>query len=306
MLEVNVELGKVSRIGSLAACIGYFDGLHLGHQQLISKTIELANENGLASALITFEPDPWVVLRELTSIEHINSLAQRKTIVDNLGIDIWISIAFTKELANLKPDAFINDVLIALGVNELVCGFDFTFGSFGQGDTKLLGECHEFNTTVIDPVLKDEVKISSTLIEENIRKGNLSLVRELLSRPYTLISEVIHGRNRGEEIGFATANIDVNGTYVVPKTGVYAGVVNYDGEKYVSVVNVGHNPTFNERTNISIECHLLDFSGDLYGKTIEVEFYEFIRDERKFDNVEALTYQIKKDIEKARGFSSFW
>ena len=306
MLEVNVELKKVCRIGSLAACIGYFDGLHLGHQQLISKTIELANEKGLTSALITFEPDPWVVLKELTSIEHINSLDQRKKIADNLGIDVWISVAFTKELANLEPDAFIQDVLIALGVNELVCGFDFTFGNFGKGDTELLREYREFSTTVIAPVLKDGVKISSTLVEDNIRRGNLSLVHELLTRPYTLISKVVHGRNRGKEIGFATANIDVNGVYVMPKIGVYAGAVNYGEKKYAAVINVGHNPTFNERTDVSIECHLLDFSGDLYGKNIEVEFYEFIRDERKFTNVEALIKQIKKDIEKARKISSFW
>ena len=300
MLEYNVSLSGIKRIGNIAACIGYFDGLHLGHQQLVNKTIQLAKENRLSSALITFDPDPWVVLKGIGSIEHITSIEQRKKIVADLGIDIWISIEFTKELAALDPNVFIDEVITALGVKELVCGFDFSFGKFGIGTTETLQSCDKFNTTVIEAVKKEGVKISSTLIEENIIKGNVKLANELLTRPFTIISTVIHGRNRGKGIGFPTANIDVNGIYVIPKVGVYAGSILYANEKYSAVINVGYNPTFNKRDDISIECHLINFEGDLYGETIEVEFLDFLREERKFANVAELTEQINKDIEHVK------
>jgi len=300
MLEFSIKSSETIGIKEIVACIGYFDGIHHGHQALISKAVELAKINGTKSALITFDPDPWVVLKDITDVPHLTSLEQRKEIVSNLGIDIWICVEFTKEFASLEPIEFIENVIRRLKITDLVCGFDFKFGKMGKGDTELLNSCDFFKTHAIEPVMYDGVKISSTLVETLIHSGDISKANVLLSRPYTIRSKVIHGRGQGKVLGFPTANVDVNSIYVIPKYGVYLGYVMLDNIKYRSVINVGNNPTFDGIAETSIECHIIDFDNNIYDTIIDIEFVEFVREERKFDSKDDLIKAVMSDIEYAK------
>ena len=300
MLEFNIKSSETIGNEEIVACIGYFDGIHCGHRSLINKAVELAKVNGSKSALITFDPDPWVVLKGITDIKHLTSLDQRKEIVSNLGIDIWICVEFSKEFASLEPMEFIENIIRKLNITDLVCGFDFRFGKMGKGDTELLNNCDFFKTHVIEPVMYDGVKISSTLVETLIQSGDISKANALLSRPYTIRSKVIHGRGQGKELGFPTANVDVNSIYVIPKYGVYLGYVVLDGIKYRSIINVGNNPTFEGVDETSIECHIFDFDKSIYDSTIDIEFIEFVREERRFDSKDDLIKAVLLDIEYAK------
>ena len=162
-----------------AACIGYFDGFHLGHRQLVNETVKYAKKYGLQSAVITFDPDPWVVLKGLENVEHIMSIAQRQQIAEELGIDCWYQITFSKALAAFEPDVFIKKVIEPLGVKHLVCGFDFTYGAFGKGKANDLLSYSTFSTQIIAPITYLDEKISSTRIENYIRNGEMELVEEI-------------------------------------------------------------------------------------------------------------------------------
>lgn len=285
---------------SCAACIGYFDGFHLGHRQLVNETVKYAKEHSLQSAVITFDPDPWVVLKGLENVVHIMSISQRQQIAEELGIDCWYQIKFSKELAGYEPDVFIKKVIEPLGVKHLVCGFDFTYGAFGKGKANDLLSYTTFTTQIISPITYLDEKISSTRIENYIRSGEMDIVEEILGKPFTMESMVVHGHKIGHTIGFPTINLDVENTYVLPKNGVYAGFMNYQGKKYIAMINVGKNPTFHKEHKMSVEAHILDFNEMIYDEIIQLEFKYFIRDEISFSSKEELMDQITNDISTIR------
>lgn len=279
----------------MVACIGYFDGMHLGHQALIKKTIEVAKELDVESALITFDPDPWVTLKNLENVKHITPLNQRTNLAVKMGIDNIIILSFTKEMANLSAQSFLNDILMKCNLKALVCGFDFHYGKNGEGDVHRLKKDASFDVYEIASVDEGGEKISSTRITKCIEEGDMELAERLLGYPFEIIGYVRHGKHQGVTIGFPTANIAYSDEFLLPKPGVYAGYAFVNGAKYMCMINIGHNPTFNYSQELSMEAHLIDFKGNLYDRRIRIQFKKYIREEKKFQFVGNLIMQLEQD-----------
>lgn len=279
----------------MCACIGYFDGIHLGHQKLISATSEMAERYHCDSALITFDPDPREVTVKYADVHHIMTLRQKINKAMDLGIDNIYILKFTEEMSKLTPDAFIEMLLKTCDLKGLVCGFDFHYGYKGQGNAETLKACGKFEVAVIEPVSDSGGKISSTRIQQLIRDGDVSTAERLLGSPYEVEGIVVEGHHKGTGIGFPTANLQISTEYVAMHPGVYAGYVWIDRKRYRGMINFGHNPTFNYTNKLSLEIHLLDFEGDLYGKRLRVQFKHFLREERQFKTVGNLIMQLEQD-----------
>ncbi len=295
MRIVNVKLGEIRKQKNpVVACIGYFDGMHKGHQALVNATIEKAKELGVESGLITFDPDPWVTLRNEKDVKHITPLQQRINIAVELGIKNIFILNFTKEMAALSPLDFIK-VLDSCNIKALICGFDYHYGQFGKGDIESLKRDADFEVVVIDAVNDNEGKISSTRITNLIEEGEVHKAEELLGYAYRVEGYVVHGNAKGRTIGYPTANVSVPSEYLEPKGGVYACFALIDGKKYKAMVNIGHNPTFNYTETMSLEAYILDFSGDLYDKRLKISFKYYLRPEKKFKYIGNLKMQLEQD-----------
>ena len=295
MRIVNVKLGEIRKQKNpVVACIGYFDGMHKGHQALVNATLEKAKELGIESGLITFDPDPWVTLRDAKDVKHITPLQQRINIAVELGIKNIFILNFTKEMAALSPLDFIK-VLDSCNIKALICGFDYHYGQFGKGDIESLKRDADFEVIVIDAVSDSEGKISSTRITNLIEEGEVHKAEELLGYAYRVEGYVVHGNAKGRTIGYPTANVSVPSEYLEPKSGVYACFALVDGKKYKAMVNIGHNPTFNYTETMSLEAYILDFSGDLYDKRLKISFKYYLRPEKKFKYIGNLKMQLEQD-----------
>ena len=303
---IKTQINDLSQIGlrkeDVVACIGYFDGVHLGHQALINKTIERAKELNAKSMLITFHPDPWSVINRKSNVKHITPLKTKLEVIQSFGIDEVIIMKFDSSFSKLSPDDFVNHVLIGLGIVELVIGSDFKFGYRGAGNVSYLKETfgHAILTHEINLEETDQDIISSTYLIQTILRGEVDKTEQLLGRPYKISGFVIHGAKTGRKIGFPTANLKIEDEFVIPKEGVYAGYVYVGDEKYQSIVNIGYNPTINTRDELSIETHILDFDQVIYGEVIHQTFNKRLRDELKFDSVDALIDQMENDEIEAR------
>ncbi|MBQ9327592.1 MAG: bifunctional riboflavin kinase/FAD synthetase [Solobacterium sp.] len=281
----------------VAACIGFFDGVHKGHQKLIQKTIERAKELNCASALITFEPDPWVTIRHLPvdQLEHLTTARQKNNLVIEQGINNIYVLDFTPEMAALSPDDFLIRVLGQLNLKALVCGYDFHYGAGGQGNAETLTSRLLIPVDIVDEVSFEGAKISSSRICEAVKQGDFYQAYQLLGHPFTMDGIVAHGAHKGTAMGVPTANISYNLEYVLPKTGVYSAHVSVKGKMYGAMVNVGHNPTMNYKESISVEAHLFNFHEDIYGERISVIFEQYIRPEMQFSSVDNLIMQLERD-----------
>jgi len=289
MEVIKLNGNKVKQ--NTVCAIGFFDGVHLAHQELIQKTIEIGNQKGLQKAIITFDVHPKSVLFDL-EYHYLTPLARKLEIFETFDVDYVYLIVFDKEKAQLSPQEFIDFYLQQ--IDTLVCGFDFKFGVRGSGKVETLQACPYFETVVVDEVTYDGFKVGSTHIRDLIQGGQVDKVNEVLGDYYSIKGEVVHGAKKGRMIGYPTANIDSN-EYLMPRRGVYATLTVIDGVVYPSMSSIGHNPTLNCRIDLSLESHIFDFDGDLYGKTIEVKFIHRLRDEIKFDSIEALIAQIDQD-----------
>ena len=295
MRIVNVKLGEIRKQKNpVVACIGYFDGMHKGHQALVNATLEKAKELGVESGLITFDPDPWVTLRNEKDVKHITPLQQRINIAVELGIKNIFILNFTKEMAALSPLDFIK-VLDSCNIKALICGFDYHYGQFGKGDIESLKRDADFEVVVVNAVNDNEGKISSTRITNLIEEGEVHKAEELLGYAYRVEGYVVHGNAKGRTIGYPTANVSVPSEYLEPKGGVYACFALIDGKKYKAMVNIGHNPTFNYTETMSLEAYILDFSGDLYDKRLKISFKYYLRPEKKFKYIGNLKMQLEQD-----------
>ncbi len=273
------------------AAIGFFDGVHLAHKKLINKTIEHANKHNLKKAIITFDVHPKSILFDL-EYSYLTPLERKIEIFKEFDLDYIYVIEFTKEKAQLTPQEFINYYLE--GVHTIVCGFDFKFGVRGSGNIDTLKESTTFQTIVVDEITYEGYKVGSTHIRDLINSGQVSKVEEVLGDYYSIKGEVIHGHKRGRTIGYPTANCDTT-NYLVPKNGVYVTMTKHDGVWYKSMSSVGHNPTLNCRVDVSVESNIFDFNKEIYGDIIEIKFVKRLRDELKFDSVEALIAKIDQD-----------
>ena len=257
----------------LVMALGFFDGIHKGHQTVITTAVDLAKRTNRKSAIMTFDPHPSVMLRK-KSIRYITPLDDKIQIVEDLGLDYVFVIHFSEEFASLIPEQFVNQYLVGLNVRHVVAGFDYTYGQFGKGTMEELPRYANgcFTQTVIEKQTLDDEKVSSSRIRETLKVGNFLEFYHLVGRYYVTKGHVIHGEKRGRTLGFPTANIEVSDTYIFPATGVYAVRIQIEGHWYEGVCNVGFKPTFhNEQPKFpSVEVHVLDFSGDLYGTDVVV------------------------------------
>jgi len=296
------SLEAVSLTGSWLT-IGVFDGVHLGHQQIIRQLTAGAQVSGAPAVLLTFTPHPAKVLAG-REIPCLTTPDERAEILFGLGVDEVITLPFTRELAELSAENFMAELKQHLGLKKLLIGYDFALGKGRAGNFQRLGEIGkslDYEILAVEAVrLKDDV-ISSTLIRQTIADGAVALAAVKLGRYYSMQGSVIPGDGRGRTIGIHTANVDLPAGKALPANGVYACWAFVEGEKRSAVTNIGLRPTFTGGEAVPrVEAHLLDYSADLYGKTLKLEFVERLRGEQKFPSVEALLAQIRADIERAR------
>ena len=285
--------------------LGFFDGVHLGHGALLRRAAEEAKKRGCESAVFTFDRPPKEVITGIPC-PLINSPEDRAELVKRLyGIDEMIMVPFDDEMRTTPWDRFVTDILVGrYGAVHLVAGHDHHFGHRNQGSPELLREkCTELGLgcDIIPAVTIDGVTVSSTHIRKLLEEGDVETARAFLGHPHVLTQTVGHGRQLGRTIGIPTANLVAPPHVLLPKRGVYAAKITLpDGRAFGGVTNVGVRPTVNNGQDVTVEPWILDFDGDLYGQAIRVEFFRRLRDERKFESLEALKAQIETDAVKTR------
>ena len=285
--------------------LGFFDGVHLGHGALLRRAAEEAKKRGCESAVFTFDRPPKEVITGIPC-PLINSPEDRAELVRRLyGIDEMIMVPFDDEMRTTPWDRFVTDILVGrYGAVHLVAGHDHHFGHRNQGSPELLKEqCAELGLgcDIIPAVTLDGVTVSSTHIRKLLEEGDVETARAFLGHPHVLTQTVGHGRQLGRTIGIPTANLVAPPHVLLPKRGVYAAKITLpDGRAFGGVTNVGVRPTVNNGQDVTVEPWILDFDGDLYGQAIRVEFFRRLRDERKFESLDALRSQIETDAVKTR------
>lgn len=283
-----------------ACALGFFDGVHVGHQNLISVLKDVAIRKSLKSMVFTFDRHPLSLLDSYRAPKLIMDNESKAIVFKNLGVDILYFCSVSKDFLNTEHSIFLESILLKnLNVKSIIAGFNFKFGYMGRGNSNALLEFEKRSGTSIDivkPVFIDGLLVSSTSIREFLNNGEIRMANKFLGRPYFMRGTVVHGKSRGSKIGFPTANIDLSRNLTIPKNGVYITKVKVDNNviERVAITNIGHNPTFGNHT-VSVETHIVNFDEDIYSKEIIIDFYDRIRDERKFDNIEQLAAQIQSD-----------
>jgi riboflavin kinase/FMN adenylyltransferase len=306
MASMNViyDLEKLRRpLKNPVLTIGNFDGVHRGHLALFEQVKERAKALHGQSAVITFEPHPVQVMKTSTGPRIITPTPQKLELIEKAGIEVLLCLPFTREFAAIGARDFVKVILVdRIGIKELVVGYDYTFGHKREGNLSLLREMGDqlgFVVHLVGPVHVNHALVSSTSIRDLVQDGKLDEAKVLLGRDYQLQGTVVRGHNRGGRLlGFPTANLQIKDE-LLPKVGVYAVSVVIEGRIYNGVTNVGYNPTFGD-TPLTVETHILDFSGDLPGRSIRVNFLKRLREEKTFRSVEDLSEQISKDIREAK------
>ena len=291
-----------------AVMVGKFDGIHRGHGLLTKKVTGFAKNNGLKSLAVTFDISPRIRLKEKdVPGKNIITADERAMLLEKEGVDLLLELEFTDELMAMEPEAFIKMLTETCHMEYMVCGTDFTFGHFGRGDVKLLkklGREMGFKTEIVEKIKSDKRDISSTFIREEILAGRIEHANSLLGYNYFVYSQVVHGNRIGTGIHMPTINMIPTSDKLLPPNGVYVSRVELPGMKLYGVTNLGMKPTIEEDVKrLSLETHILDYSGDLYGEHILIEFMRYLRPERKFKDLDELAFQIKKDVLAARRFN---
>lgn len=298
--------------GPSAVTIGKFDGVHTGHRAVLARLSAVAAERSLRSVVVTFDRHPLSLLAPAFCPSPLVSNVQKRELLAQVGVDATLMLAFDQALADLEPDDFVRRVLVdALGARIVLAGSDFKFGRKGAGDVALLrelGAVHGFEVVLIDDVrageerlIASERRASSTWIREALEAGRVAEAARVLGRHPVVRSVVIQGERRGRELGYPTANLDPERLEgFLPADGVYAAWATVDGERYPAAVSIGNNPTFDGVPQHQAEAHLLDVDLDLYGRTIELAFVDFVRGMEKFDSLDQLVAKIGSDSDRAR------
>lgn len=282
--------------------VGAFDGLHIGHQQIIQRLIDHARETGRLSAVVTFHPHPRAVLRPWLSPKVLTTPGEKAVLLAQMGLDILVLVGFTPQLARMPARDFVRLLRERLQMEELWVGRDFALGRGREGDVPALqamGDDLGFAVKVFEPVTVEGRPVSSTEVRELLATGQVDEARRLLGRPYSIAGEVVGGARRGRCLGFPTANLAVRPERALPPDGVYAVYAVVGNERLPAVANIGERPSFNTGQR-AIEVHILDYSGDLYGRDLAVEFLRRLRAEQRFSDVCQLVEQISRDVEQAR------
>lgn len=304
IIKLKYPFNSLVKIGPLVLAIGYFDGVHAGHLEVISKAKEMASIRGVPCGVMTFHPHPREVLGTAKINSYLTPLEEKLKQFQKLELDYVFLIEFDVAFSKVSPEGFLEKVLLPLGTDTVVVGFDFTFGHLGKGTSNTLEQLGHgrFGVKVVEPIKLYGEKVSSTLIREQLYEGQIDELHHLLGRRYSIQGTVVPGDARGRTIGFPTANIELSADYMIPRQGVYVVKMSNDILSHFGVMNVGVKPTFTDDKLLTLEVHLLDYEGDLYGQKVTVEFLHYLRMEMKFESVEALVEQIKTDILKARNW----
>lgn len=285
--------------------IGMFDGVHAGHRSILQKiNTEKEKYNG-ESVLLTFWPHPRIFFGKAEGLQLLTSVDEKLELLEQTGLDACIVLPFSKEFAQLTPTEYITNILHnGIKAKKVIVGYDHKYGNNGSGTFEFLQTMatkFHFEVEQIQAYSLDTENISSTKIRNAIAEGNIQKANRFLCYNYFLSGTVVHGAEIGRTIGFPTANLQLNFPYKqIPQYGVYAAYVQLEGEKYKAVINIGNNPTINANLPMSIEIHLLNFNGDIYGKQLRVQFIDTIRGEQRFTSLAELQSAIAKDIESAK------
>ncbi len=287
---------------SVVIALGYFDSLHIGHQKVISTAIEKARKLGVNPAVFSFDGNLRKVIGGADG-KFVFTTSERKELIHALGVTEIIFAPITKTFLGKGKLYFLNYLNRIYDVKGYVSGGDYRFGKNGCGDVKYLTEyatAHGQFVITVPPVTSGDVRVSTTYIKDLLRHGEIQTANRLLDKSFFITGKVLKGRKVGRTIGFPTVNIPIPNDRAELKAGVYAGRITVDGKEYKIVLNYGNRPTF-ELEDKLIEGHIIDFSGDLYGKTMTVYFDEYLREIKKFDNADDLKAQLVQDVKRAKG-----
>ncbi|OHE41925.1 MAG: riboflavin biosynthesis protein RibF [Tenericutes bacterium GWF2_57_13] len=291
----RLHANDVFDASGLVIALGFFDGMHTAHVRLLETAVAVAKERGKTAALYTFSTHVLSHLRR-EPFFHLTSLSEKAAYAERLGFAKCIVFEVDDALVELEPERFIERFL--LGAEDVVIGFDYSFGRFGRGNAELLQHDGRFPVTVVPEIAFYGKKIGSSRIREALAEGALALATRLLGHPYRIEGEVGRGKGRGKILGFPTANVDYDG-YFLPRQGVYATRTWIGGKAYASMTNIGDNPTF-AGNRITLEVNVFQFRASLYGERIAVEFLAFVRDEAKYDSTAVLIDQMHHDERTVR------
>ncbi|MCD6598998.1 MAG: bifunctional riboflavin kinase/FAD synthetase [Dehalococcoidia bacterium] len=301
-MGIEQELAHVASQRETFLTVGIFDGVHVGHCHLVKRLNQRAQEKGLLSGVVTFNPHPQLVLQPHSRLPWLIGLEDRIKYLRRLGIDLVVVLSFTPEMARLDAREFVVLLKKYLKMSGLIIGPDFALGKGRGGDANLLaalGQEMEFSTEIASPFRVEGEIVSSSLIRQTLDQGDVIKVRKLMGRYFTLRAKVISTDKRGQTLGFPTANLNIRSGQALPNRGVYGTITCVNNKRFASATNVGARPTFGGGEE-TVETHLLDYHGDLYGKELRVKFVRKLRDEKHFASPEELKTQIKKDVERVR------
>ena len=307
-METFRSISELSKLrGPLFLAIGVFDGVHLGHQAVISTSAQHARAANGTPVVVTFDPHPEKVLRPKTAPHLLTATPHKIALIRDLGMAHLLIITFDKQFAATEPEEFVHELMEhSNSLREICVGHEWSFGKNRRGNLKLLnqfGARFDFGVVGIPPVTVNGELVSSTTIRKAVETGDLAKAAQMLGREYTVLGTVVSGDNRGKKIGFPTANLSAHNEQF-PPNGVYFAEAKLEGVIYPGVVNLGYRPTVDTKKSERIlEIHLFDFDHDIYGKDLEVRFIRYLRPETKFESVEALVRQIGLDVKQARKLS---
>ena len=290
MNEIVVNIDNPYALGEeYALALGNFDGVHLGHQKLI----EYAKKTGLKVAIMTFEPHPISIIKNIKNLMYITPYCVKKDLFNDYLCDVILKVSFDINVMKMKKEEFIA-FLKKINPKKIICGYDYTFGYMGEGKAIDLSKC--FDTIIVSKYMIDGIRVSSTKIREYITSGDIDKANKMLGRPYMIKGVVEHGNALGRTIGFRTANI-THKDYIMPKNGVYLCKIKRGNETLYGMANVGYNPTINVQKELRLEVNIFDFSKDIYGETLEIYFIYHLRDEIKFNSKEELIEELSRNKE---------
>ena len=279
--------------------LGFFDGVHRGHQAVISRAKEEADKRGLKLAVMTFNQHPSIVFQKVDpkTVRYLTTIEQKAQIMERLGVDYLYVIEFTSAFAGLSPQDFVDEYIVGLNAKVAVAGFDYTYGKKEIASMKQLPEYAQgrFDVITVDALLDHDLKISSSRIREYLDDGDMQLVSEMLAYDYVTTGIVVHGDARGRTLGFPTANVKTFSSVHLPKDGVYVVEIKVGDTWYHGMAQIGHNITFEANRDRTVEVYILDFNQDIYGERAEVKWLYYLRGEIKFDGIEGLVAQLNED-----------
>ncbi len=286
--------------------IGTFDGVHTGHRKILQRLMDAAKKNGYSSTLLTFFPHPRMVLQQDTGLRLINTMKEKKMILEKTGLDNLVIHPFSLEFSRLTAYEYVKDVLVdALNTKQVIIGYDHRFGRNRTADIRDLqkyGQQYDFTVDKISKQEIDDVAISSTKIRDAIATGDIQTANRYLRDPFFITGQVVRGHGRGKGFGFPTANLHIEEDYkLIPNDGVYVTSSKLKGKHHYGLTNIGTNPTVNGEQR-TIETYFMDFDGDLYDQELSISFLHKLRDEQKFDDIASLKDAMQKDKEKALMF----